>query len=233
MVTAYVFLAFLLVYVALAAFAPTGSKLSRGNFVLGNVLVVAGLVLNWQAFRGTPPFRPLLIPVALLCGQLLYMVAVLATRLSVKEAVSAALPSANIATTCRKRPLLLAQYCFMVTYEEFLWRATAQRFFADVLTSASVAILITACLFTLLHQKMFDHNVEKIEFLVFSVVLGLIYYYTASLLFVVLVHAVRDVNVKCRTPEMVPKSGPDNLDFVSSQRPRPEPAPGDVSRRTE
>ena len=233
MVTTYVFLAFLLVYVALAAFAPTGSKVSRGNFVLGNILVVAGLVLNWQVFRGTPPFRPLLIPVALLVGQLLYMAAVLATKLSIKEALSAALPSANIAITCRKRPLLLAQYCFMVTYEEFLWRATAQRFFADIVTSASGAILITACLFTLLHQKMLDHNVEKIEFLVFSVVLGLIYYYTASLLFVVLVHAVRDVNVKCRAPEMAQKSSLENPDFVSPRRTRPGPAPGDVTRRTE
>ena len=233
MVTTYVFLVFLLVYAALAAFAPTGSKLSRGNFVLGNALVVAGLLLNWQAFRGTPPFRPLLIPVALLCGQLLYMAAVLATKLSIKEALSAALPSASIAVTCRKRPLLLAQYCFMVTYEEFLWRATAQRFFGDILTSAPGAILITACLFTLLHQKMLHHNVEKMEFLIFSVVLGLIYYYTASLLFVVLVHAVRDVNVKCRAPETAQKNGSENPDFVSAHIARPEPAPGDASRRTE
>ncbi len=229
MVTTYIFLAFLLVYVALAAFAPTGSRVSRGNFVLGNVLVVAGLVLNWQAFRGTPPFRPLLIPVALVCGQLLYMAAVLATRLSIKEAVAAAVPSANIATTCRRRPLLLVQYCFMVTYEEFLWRATAQRFLEDTLANAPAAILITACLFTLLHQKMLDHTVEKMEFLVFSVILGLIYYMTASLLFVVLVHAVRDVNVKCRVPE----SGAERPDFVSPHRARPEPAAGDVSRRTE
>jgi len=229
MVTTYVFLAFLLLYVALAAFAPTGSRVSRGNFVLGNALVVAGLVLNWQAFRGTPPFRPLLIPVALLCGQLLYMAAVLATKLSVREALSAAVPSANIATTCRRRPLLLVQYCFMVTYEEFLWRATAQRFLEDMLANAPVAILITACLFTLLHQKMLDHNVEKIEFLVFSVVLGLVYYLTASLLFVVLVHAVRDVNVKCR----VPASGAERPELAAPHGARPEPAPGDVSRRTE
>jgi membrane protease YdiL (CAAX protease family) len=229
MVTTYVFLAFLLVYVGLAAFAPTGSKVSRGNFVLGNILVVAGLVLNWQAFRGTPPFRPLLIPIALLCGQLLYMAAVLATKLSIKEAVSAAVPSANIATTCRRSPLLIVQYCFMVTYEEFLWRATAQRFLEDMLANAPAAILVTACLFTLLHQKMLDHNMEKIEFLVFSVVLGLIYYLTASLLFVVLVHAVRDLNVKCRVPD----SGGERPDLAPSHRARPEPAPGDASRRME
>ena len=229
MVTTYIFVAFLLVYVALAAFAPTGSKLSRVNLVLGNALVVAGLVLNWRAFQGTPPFRPLLIPVALICGQLLYMVAVFATKLSIKEALSAVIPSADIATTCRRRPLLLAQYCFMVTYEEFLWRATAQRLLEDMLANAAGAILITACLFTLLHLKMFDHNVEKIEFLVFSVVLGLIYYFTASLLFVVLVHAVRDVNVKCKLRE----SGTEIPEFVTAQTAQREPASGDVSRRTD
>ena len=233
MVTTYVFLAFLLVYVALAAFAPTGSKLSRGNFVLGNALVVAGIILNWHAFRGTPPFRPLLIPVALLCGQLLYMAAVLATKRSVKEALSAAIPSANIAITCQRRPLLMMQYCFMVTYEEFLWRATAQRFFGDVLTSAPGAILITACLFTLLHQKMFSFNMERMEFFVFSVVLGLIYHLTASLLFVVLVHAMRVINVKCRAPEGAPQRGTERMDIVPPRTAQREPAAGDASRRTE
>lgn len=223
MVTTYIFVAFLLVYVALAAFAPTGSKLSRVNLVLGNALVVAGLVLNWRAFQGTPPFRPLLIPVALLCGQLLYVAAVLATKLSIKEALSAAIPSADIATTCRRQPLLLVQYCFMVTYEEFLWRASAQQFLEDIFTNAPSAILMTACLFTLLHQKKLKLNAERIEFLVFSIILGLIYYFTASLLFVVLVHAMRVVNVKCRAPQ----SGMESPDVAATQTAEREPAAGD------
>ena len=229
MVSMWIFAGLLLVYVALMAFAPYTKTLARVNLLLRSVLLILGVALNWQAFRGTPPFRPLLIPVALLCGQLLYVAAVLATKLSIKEALSAAIPSTDIATTCRRQPLLLVQYCFMVTYEEFLWRASAQQFLEDILTNAPSAILMTACLFTLLHQKKLKLNAERIEFLVFSVILGLIYYFTASLLFVVLVHAMRVINVKCRAPQ----SGTKSPGVAATQTDEREFAVGDVTRHGE
>ena len=46
MVPIYVFLALLLLYVVLAVVAPSGSKLSRATFALGNGLVLLGIALN-------------------------------------------------------------------------------------------------------------------------------------------------------------------------------------------
>ena len=134
------------------------------------------------------------------------MFAVLATKLSLKEAVSAAISSsANVMTSCRRRPMLLVQCLFVATYEEFLWRATAQPFLGQLLRNPVAVILIIAVLFTLLHQRMFTHNIERAEFLAFSAVLGSIYYLTSSLLFVVIVHAIRDINIKCKVTQTGPE----------------------------
>lgn len=223
------FLAVLLCYVALAAFARPKNRLSRVNFLLGNALLAFAIALNWRAFGGTPPARPLLIIAAVSCGQLLYMFAVLATKLSLREAVSAAIPSANVVTSCRRRPMLLVQCFFVATYEEFLWRATAQPFLGQLLGNPVVVILIIAVLFTLLHQRMFTHNIERAEFLAFSAILGSIYYLTSSLLFVVIVHAIRDINIKCKATQtgLEPIAGPTS--FVSYARSEREPAVGDVT----
>lgn len=223
------FLAVLSCYVVLAAFARPASRLSRINFLLGNALLVFALALNWRAFGGTPPFRPLLVVAAVLCGQLLYMFAVLATKLSFRKAVSAAIPSVHVVTSCRRRPLLLAQCLFVATYEEFLWRATAQPLLGQLLGNPAAVILIIAVLFTFLHQRMFTHNIERAEFLVFSVVLGSIYHATSSLLFVVIVHAIRDINIKCRAPQTDLEAARETARFVLRARTEREPAVGDIT----
>jgi membrane protease YdiL (CAAX protease family) len=232
MVEVYVLLALLLVYVVVAALAPTAKRFSRLNFVLGNVLFLLALALNWRAFRGTPPFRPVLIFVALVCGQVLYMFAVLATKRSLKEAISAAMPSSNIAVLCRYSPLVLLQYCFIATYEEFVWRATAQPFLERLFANAGTAVLVTACLFTLLHQKMFTHAIERVEFILFSAFLGLIYYLTSSLLFVVVVHVIRDINIKSKLLNWR-TNAPEKAQGVAGTRAAErEPAVGNVPRGT-
>jgi len=223
------FLAILSCYVALAAFARPATRLSRVNFLLGNVLLIFALALNWRAFGGTPPFRPLLVVAAVLCGQLLYMFAVLATKLSFRKAVSAAIPSVHVVTSCRQRPLLLAQCLFVATYEEFLWRATAQPLLGQLIRNPAAVILVIALLFTFLHQRMFTHNTERAEFLAFSVVLGSIYYVTSSLLFVVIVHAIRDINIKCKAPQTDLEAAPEPTSFVLRARTEREPAVGDIA----
>jgi len=233
MLSVSVFVGLLLMYVGLVAFAPDTRRLSRVNLVVRNVLLLLGVALNWQAFRGAPPFRPLLIPVALVCGQLLYVGAVLATGLSLREAAHAAIPSPNIAVSFVRHPVLLLQYCFFATFEEFLWRATAQRFLTLLLSSTGIAVVMTALLFTILHTKMFTHDVEKIEFMVFSLILGLIYHLTASLLFVVLVHLVRDLNIKFTAPLEKPDYHREGADSVATQRVERRPAAGDASRPSE
>jgi|GEM_PF-2708386 len=233
MLSVSVFVGLLLMYVGLVAFAPDTRRLSRVNLVLRTVLLLLGVALNWQAFRGTPPFRPLLIPVALVCGQLLYVGAVFATGLSLKEAVQAAIPSPNIAVSFVRHPVLLVQYCFFATFEEFLWRATGQRFLTLILSNTGIALVMTALLFTILHTKMFTHDVEKIEFMVFSVILGLLYHLTASLLFVVLVHLVRDLNIKFSVPLEKPDYHRERPDALTRQRVERQPAAGDASRHGE
>jgi membrane protease YdiL (CAAX protease family) len=233
MLSVSVFVGLLLMYVGLVAFAPDTRRLSRVNLVLRTVLLLLGVALNWQAFRGTPPFRPLLIPLALVCGQLLYVGAVFATGLSLKEAAHAAMPSPNIAVSFVRHPVLLLQYCFFATFEEFLWRATAQPFLTLLLSNTGIAVIMTALLFTILHTKMFTHDVEKIEFMLFSVILGLIYHLTGSLLFVVLVHLVRDLNIKFGAPLEKPEHLTTSPDFVATHRVERQPAAGDASRHRE
>ncbi|MCK5557836.1 MAG: hypothetical protein KAJ01_05635, partial [Candidatus Hydrogenedentes bacterium] len=86
---------------------------------------------------------------------------------------------------------------------------------------------------TLLHQKKFTHDVERAEFLVFSAILGSIYYLTSSLLFVVMVHAIRDINIKCKAPETEQETIDEPSRFMPSVKTEREPAAGDVTGDTE
>ena len=80
--------------------------------------------------------------------------------------------------------------------EELIWRGIAQPLVHYRLGSAVGAILVVSVFFALVHRHFFKNDfIVSAEFLLFSVILGVLYYTTASLVLVITIHAVRDIEI--------------------------------------
>lgn len=99
--------------------------------------------------------------------------------------------------------------CFTVAFaEELIWRVALQALLVERAVAFAtnrwgegaapwavvVAIAAVAFLFHASHRHFFDNSVAGwLEFLVFAFVLGLIYHYTFSLVLVIAIHALRNI----------------------------------------
>jgi len=80
--------------------------------------------------------------------------------------------------------------------EELVYRVTAQGMLLSMTGRPGVAIVAAAVTFSLVHRHFFyNHIVDSLEFFVFSVFLGAVFYWTGSLLLVMLIHAVRNLEI--------------------------------------
>lgn len=80
--------------------------------------------------------------------------------------------------------------------EELVYRVAAQTMIYVLTGNPWLAIVTTAIVFAVVHRHFFyNHVVDSIEFVLFSLVLGVLYYWTESLTLVVLIHTVRNVEI--------------------------------------
>lgn len=100
-------------------------------------------------------------------------------------------------------PVVLGRFILVAFAEELIWRAGAQRtltgFLGEVLP-ASVAIaagiVVVAVCFSFVHKHFFENApLISAEFLAFAILLGLLYHWTGSFILVVVIHAVRDIEI--------------------------------------
>jgi membrane protease YdiL (CAAX protease family) len=185
--------------------AETGdSAAARIFYVSGGLLQTVLLVMAcYYAFRngvlGRGLFEPQWVILGLAAGHLIFGVSLLFSHRSldsVGEIVKyIADPRPLWAYAMRSPRQLFA--CLDVSFiEELVYRVTAQALLISLVGNAPVAILVTAVVFSVVHRHFFyNHIVDSIEFLAFSILLGALYYWTGSLMLVVLVHTVRNVEI--------------------------------------
>ncbi|MFP4500052.1 MAG: CPBP family intramembrane glutamic endopeptidase [Candidatus Hydrogenedentota bacterium] len=77
--------------------------------------------------------------------------------------------------------------------EEVIYRAVAQRLLIEATGQPMLGIAAVAVLFALAHSHFLrGHLLETMEFMAYSVALGALYYATGSLVFVIVIHTVRN-----------------------------------------
>lgn len=80
--------------------------------------------------------------------------------------------------------------------EEIIYRVAVQGALVALLGSPAAAIVIVAIVFSVVHRHFFyNHVVDSVEFLAFSLLLGVLYYMTGSLMLVVMIHTVRNFEI--------------------------------------
>ncbi|HQE84626.1 MAG TPA: CPBP family intramembrane metalloprotease, partial [Candidatus Hydrogenedentes bacterium] len=80
--------------------------------------------------------------------------------------------------------------------EEIIYRATAQSSFVSLLGHAWAGIVLTAVLFSVVHAHFFRNSFsQSLEFVLFAVLIGVLYWSTGSLIFVIAIHAIRNIEI--------------------------------------
>lgn len=93
-------------------------------------------------------------------------------------------------------PAMISRFLAVAFVEEIIWRATAQPVLIEVTGHAVPGMLMVAVGFSIVHKHFFRNEFEvSAEFLGFSLLLGVLYYLTGSLILVVIIHTVRDIEI--------------------------------------
>ena len=80
--------------------------------------------------------------------------------------------------------------------EEIIWRVGAQPIVADITGQAWMGIAVAAVGFAVVHKHFFTNPpLVSIEFVAFALLLGVLFYITQSFTLVMLIHAIRDIEI--------------------------------------
>ncbi|MDP7639676.1 MAG: CPBP family intramembrane metalloprotease [Candidatus Hydrogenedentes bacterium] len=181
---------------------------SRLNVAFQTVIFLLGarLAYDWGALS-----RDLLSPVAiaagLLAGHFIFGLSLLATHSSMEDARGHFLDFGSVWDFVVEHPYVLSRFIYVGISEEIIWRGATQPALAsalgwglgdgiDPLWPTLAAIGIVAVAFSVVHDHFF-HNAPMVtaEFLGFALLLGVLYYWTGSLIMVIIIHAVRDIEI--------------------------------------
>ena len=198
-----VFSFLLLVYVAHALLNNRQPDQQRTAAVKWAVVVIHLLlfvVACWIGAREGVFSRALLSPVhigaGLLAGHLIFGVSLLLTHLSWRAAAGHFLDLRPLWDYGADHPEILSRFVIVAAGEELIYRVAAQSLAITYTGSSAAGIIIVAGLFSVVHKHFFKNTVgQSAEFVVFAVALGVLYYWTGSLILVLVIHAVRNIEI--------------------------------------
>lgn len=160
-------------------------------------LALVLLALWWTANAGLLSRRlwsPVDISAGLLLGHALFSMSLLITHRHAGDVGRHLFDVRGLYGFIVGAPELCIRFAAVSMVEELVYRATAQDMLLHVLGSPVAAVLITAVAFSVLHGHFFRNGwICAIEFLLFALVIGVVYYYTVSLSLVVLAHLTRNL----------------------------------------
>ncbi|MDX9975496.1 MAG: CPBP family intramembrane glutamic endopeptidase [FCB group bacterium] len=139
---------------------------------------------------------PLYIGLGLVAGHLIFVLSLLVTHRSLFDAYDFCFDVPSIWNFTVDYPIVLTRFIGVAVGEEIIWRAAAQTEILRRVGNPLLAILIVAVLFSIVHKHFFRNALGvSVEFLAFAVALGALYYWTQSLILVIVIHAVRDIEI--------------------------------------
>lgn len=159
--------------------------------------VLVLLALRWAWMSGALSrglWSPLDIVLGLVAGHLLFAFSLSVTHQHLGDVLRHALDLRGLADFMGKAPGICVRYLGVAAIEELVYRAAAQDMLTGLLHGPVPAIAVSTVCFCLLHDHFLRNGVvSAVEFILFTLAVGLMYYYTSSLALVVLAHWVRNM----------------------------------------
>ena len=179
----------------------TGIRMGRprGRFTafMQSALLLIACVLGFQheAFS-RDLVSPLHVGAGLLAGHLVFGASLLATQRSVRETFDHLIDLDALWSFVVENPAVLMQFAGVAVAEEIIYRVGAQPMLLEWTGSPALSILAVALGFSLVHEHFLRNSFgQSAEFLAFAILLGLLYYWTGSLILVIVIHAVRNIEI--------------------------------------
>jgi membrane protease YdiL (CAAX protease family) len=167
--------------------------------IIGHVLQFGLLVMAilWAARLGLFSrwlWSPVDIVVGLILGHLIFSFSLLITHQHAGDVLRHSLDVRGITAFLKVSPELVFRFAGVCIIEELVYRAAAQDILALKLGHPLPAIVIAALFFCVLHQHFFRNGWAcAVEFFLFSLTIGVVYYWTYSLTIVALAHLTRNL----------------------------------------
>ena len=179
----------------------SGRKTARRRTILGAYLQTALLFMACyfgylQGVFSRQLISPIYILLGLLAGHLIFGISLLITQQSLRTAASHFVDFHALWTFMIESPAVLMQFISVSIAEELIYRVGMQPLLIAWTGSAAVSIAIVAVVFSFVHEHFLKNEVmQSSEFLGFAILLGVLYYWTGSLILVIVIHAVRNIEI--------------------------------------
>jgi membrane protease YdiL (CAAX protease family) len=170
----------------------------RPNLIFIQIpLFVFAFYIAYQAGAlGRGLLNPAYIFGGLVVGHVIFVVSLLVIHRCVSDAREVLLGFRAIGEFVVESPVVLSRYVGVAITEEIIYRAAAQETLVAVLESPWGGIIITAVLFSVVHAHFFRNAFsQSFEFVLFAILLGVLYWLTGSLIFVIAIHAIRNIEI--------------------------------------
>lgn len=153
---------------------------------------------------------PVHIGLGLVAGHLIFGLSLLITLHSLSSAWEHFIDLGALWDYACESPVVLGRFILVAFAEELVWRVGVQPIAVQELRRAGVAFLgvsgafwgvtaavvLVAVLFSVAHRHFFQNSaVVSLEFVGFAILLGVLYHITASFILVIVVHALRDIEI--------------------------------------
>ncbi len=136
------------------------------------------------------------IAVGIVAGHFIFALSVILTQGSISAALYHCLDFRAVVHFLGENPLLILRFLVVSMTEELIYRAAAQPVIIEYLGGAVLGIGAVALIFSITHWHFFRNPpLQSLEFVLFALLLGGVYYGTGSLILVVTIHAVRNLEI--------------------------------------
>ena len=139
---------------------------------------------------------PVYLGLGLLGGHLVFGMSLLFTQGSWRDAADHFVGFGDLWDYLVENPHVLLRYVGVSVSEELIYRVAGQFLVIAWFENATCGILTVAVLFAIVHDHFFKNEIfQSVEFVAFAILLGALYYWTGSLVLIVVIHAVRNIEI--------------------------------------
>jgi membrane protease YdiL (CAAX protease family) len=168
----------------------------------------------WFAYHAGLFTRDLVSPVhialGLAAGHLIFGLSLLITHRCLSSTWEYFIDLGALWNYVIENPLILGRFIIVGFCEEIIWRAAFQPMAVTLIAGWAAAaagpqaapwgvfaaLMLVAVMFAVSHKHFFENSfIVSLEFLGFAVLLSVLYHLTGSLILVIVIHALRDIEI--------------------------------------